>query len=161
MEPEGSLPLSQEPAACPYPQPARSVHTPQPTSWRPILILSSHLRLGLPSGLFPSALHIKSLYTPLLSPIRAACPAHLIYYNGMYNINTSHKYSVKIIKYILAAINTIIWTLWLCDADTFLVRTQWYVLVDSECGYVCRDIKTWHFRCRWVKPLWRELMCSV
>ena len=27
---------------------------PQPTSWRSILILSTHLRLGLPSGLFPS-----------------------------------------------------------------------------------------------------------
>ena len=27
---------------------------PQPTSWRSILILSNHLRLGLPSGLFPS-----------------------------------------------------------------------------------------------------------
>jgi hypothetical protein len=26
---------------------------PHPTSWRSILILSSHLRLGLPSGLFP------------------------------------------------------------------------------------------------------------
>ena len=34
---------------------------PQPTSWRSILILSSHLRLGLPSGLFPTYLqsHIK------------------------------------------------------------------------------------------------------
>jgi len=31
---------------------------PTPTSWRPILILSSHLRLCLPSGLFPSDLHI-------------------------------------------------------------------------------------------------------
>jgi hypothetical protein len=28
---------------------------PHPTSWRSTLILSSHLRLGLPSGLFPSA----------------------------------------------------------------------------------------------------------
>ena len=27
---------------------------PPPTSWRSILILSSHLRLGLPNGLFPS-----------------------------------------------------------------------------------------------------------
>jgi len=27
---------------------------PHPTSWRSILILSTHLRLGLPSGLFPS-----------------------------------------------------------------------------------------------------------
>jgi hypothetical protein len=30
--------------------------TPHPTSWRTVLIISSHLRLGLPSGLFPSGL---------------------------------------------------------------------------------------------------------
>ena len=43
---------------------------PHPTSWRSILILSSHLRLGLPSGLFPSCFPTKILYTPVLSPIR-------------------------------------------------------------------------------------------
>ena len=51
---------------------------PQPASWRSIVILSSHLRLGLPNGLFPSGILTKYLYTSLFSPIRATCPAHLI-----------------------------------------------------------------------------------
>ena len=51
---------------------------PHHTYWRSILILSSHLSLGLPSGLFPSDFPTKTLYTPLLFPIRATCPAHLI-----------------------------------------------------------------------------------
>ena len=37
---------------------------PQPTSWRSILMLSTHLRLGLPSGLFPSGFPTRTLYAP-------------------------------------------------------------------------------------------------
>ena len=47
--------------------PIQSIN-PQPTSWTSILILSTHVRLGLPSGLFPSGFPTKTLYTPFLHP---------------------------------------------------------------------------------------------
>ena len=67
---------------CPPPVPVLcqldTVHTPTSHFLKIHLILSSYLRLGLPSGLFPSGFPTKTPYTPLLSPIRATYPAHLI-----------------------------------------------------------------------------------
>jgi hypothetical protein len=48
---------------------------PHPISLISTPILSSHLRLGLPSGLFPPGAHF---FAFLISPIRATCQAHLI-----------------------------------------------------------------------------------
>jgi len=69
--------------------PIQSIH-PHPTSWRSILILSTHICLGLPSGLFPSGFPTKTLYTPLSSPIRAICPVHLrcLYWRNTFTHNT-------------------------------------------------------------------------
>jgi len=50
-----------------------SVHTFQ-TYFPKIHLIPFHLRLGLPSGLFPSGFHTKILYMFLICPIRAICP---------------------------------------------------------------------------------------
>ena len=55
--------------------PIQSIY-PHTTSWRSILILSTHLRLGLPIGLLPSGFPTKTLYTP--SPHPYGPHAHLI-----------------------------------------------------------------------------------
>jgi len=77
VEPTCSLPHLQSPATCPYPE-SGLVHA-FPSHFIVIhfnIIL--HLNPFLPSGLLISGLPAKTLYTPLLSPIRATCPADLI-----------------------------------------------------------------------------------
>ena len=81
-------PLLQEPATCPYTEPDQS--SPCPTSYflKSSLILSSHLRLGLPNGLFPSGFPTKSMYANILSPMRAIRPSNLSNDIKMFNILT-------------------------------------------------------------------------
>ena len=47
--------------------PIQSIY-PHPTSWKSIIMLSTHLLLGLPSGFFPSGFPSKTLYTPSPHP---------------------------------------------------------------------------------------------
>jgi hypothetical protein len=77
MEPKGTLLCSQDPTTGPYHEPDESSPHPPTVSVRTIL-MSSHLRLGLPSRLFPSGFPTKVLYALPISPMRATCPSHLI-----------------------------------------------------------------------------------
>ena len=67
--------------------PIQSIY-PHPTSWRSILILCTHLRLGLPSGLFPSSFPTKTLYSPpLLTHTRhMPSPSHSFQFYHPHNI---------------------------------------------------------------------------
>ena len=60
MEPGGSMPHLQGLSNNPYPEPNQpKLPALIPISSWSILILSSHLRLGLPKGLFPLGLPVK------------------------------------------------------------------------------------------------------
>jgi len=64
--------------------PIQSIY-PHPTSWRSILILSTHLYLGLPSGLLPSGFPSKTPYTPSPHPYALhAQPISFLYHNLRY-----------------------------------------------------------------------------
>ena len=67
MEPESSLPHLQEPATCPYPETDRFSPCRLPSSLQSILIVSSQIRLSVPSGVLSSAFPTKTLYASLHS----------------------------------------------------------------------------------------------
>jgi hypothetical protein len=86
MEPDDSLPCSQKPRDWYISYDKLIQSTPSHlTSLRSVLILSSHLRQGIPNSLFPFGFPTKTLYEFLICPMRAECPAPLnfLYFNKL------------------------------------------------------------------------------
>jgi len=77
MEHGSSLPHSKECGNAPILNQMNPIHTPYTTTEKSILILFSHLRLGLPSCFFPSRFPTRTLFSLFLSHVCATCPAHL------------------------------------------------------------------------------------
>jgi hypothetical protein len=71
------------------------VQIPLILSLRSILILSTHLRLCLPGGLFPSDFSTNILYTSIFVPIHATCLAHLIILDLIILIILSEEYKLR------------------------------------------------------------------
>jgi hypothetical protein len=73
MEPEGSLPHSQVPTTCPYPESDHPVHTP--TSH----FLKIHLNIILPSTPGSSKWSLSLRLPPHLNPVYTSPPSHTCY----------------------------------------------------------------------------------
>jgi hypothetical protein len=82
METEGSSTCSQESSTVPYPQPDRfTLHQSIPSLLSSILVISTHLRLGLFSDLFLSGFFINILYMHSSSAPFVLRPVRLIHFH--------------------------------------------------------------------------------
>jgi hypothetical protein len=97
MELEGSLPQLQDPFITGlYPEPYQcSPHYP---------IVSTHLRLGLASGLFPSGFPMNNIHK-FLSSICATCPAYLILFDLIILSDSYTWRRVQIMKFVIMLIS--------------------------------------------------------
>ena len=100
---------------------------PHPTSWRSISLLSTHLRLGLPSGLFPSGFPTKTLYTPLSSQIHPNIIHPSTLRSPQWSLSLRFPHQDPILEFFTVIIKISVQYFFFCNVHTscFLWGTNW------------------------------------
>ena len=89
----------------PYLEPNKSSQcSSHPITWMPMLMLFSHLRLGLTSFLFPSIFPSNSVCNP--SPMRATWPIHLISLDLITRITFDEEHNLWNSRYVISPSTT-------------------------------------------------------
>jgi hypothetical protein len=123
MEPERLLSCSLEPATDLHPERDESSHTLPPYVLRHILILSSHLCLGLSGGFFPSGFVTNISYAFLIS---LTCyiprPSHLPWFHHTNNLTSLIPFR-KVTFQVLATVPKLLRYVYISELSSLPVRT--------------------------------------